>query len=700
MTSAPTSAFFQLSERMRHGLVHRLGWRSLRPVQEVSFPPILAGENVLVLAPTAGGKTEAAVLPVLDRLGTGLGALFLSPLRALLNNQEPRLKELASLVGLEVFKWHGDVSAHLKKRVQAQLLMITPESLEVILTSGRGDMLANLSCVIVDEIHAFAGDDRGDHLLCLLERLRAYTPHDFQRIGLSATVGNPETLCEWLQGSSQRSRRVVSPAREPGRRLVEIHPHEEFQDPIRTAARLARGKKSLFFAESRGKVERVRGQLQELGVQALVHHSSLSREVREATELAFRSSSNCAIVCTRTLELGLDVGDLDLVLQLDAPTTVSGFLQRLGRTGRRDGARGHMAFCTDDRWSFLRAISLISLAARGAVEPVRPSRFSPHLFVHQVLTRVLEHRGLSRSALLATEGYCFADLTEPQRERILDHLLEKDILARADGRLVVGRQGEREFGRGYFRELYSVFEAPRELAVETPDGRRIGAVECWFAQVSGDKPFCFLLAGRAWRAVGCLWDRSVLLVEPAGQGAIPSWSGDLLLLQRDLCREMRSHLVEEAPVGFLSDLAQALLDRLRSEWRPLLSHAPVILERRGEKATLFTYAGGRINNVVGRLYTYRTGLEARADNLRVRLELPTDEIWSRPMERVLEELGTPLSGETLQALVKSIPRARASKFQPFLPPDLEAAFVAGRLLDLEGAMRLAAEDLGVVTWDV
>ncbi len=683
---------------MRHGLVHRLGWRSLRPVQECSIPAILQGDNVLVLAPTAGGKTESAMLPVLDQLGSGLGALFLSPLRALLNNQEPRLIELAGLVGRSVFKWHGDVSAHAKKKFEAQVLMITPESLEVILSSGRGAMFSQLQTVVIDEIHAFAGDDRGDHLICLLERLRAYTPHDFQRIGLSATVGNPETLCEWLQGSSQRPRRVISPPKEPGRRLIEIHPHEEFQDPIRTAARLARGKKSLFFAESRGKVERVRGQLEELGVQALVHHSSLSKEIREATETAFRSGTNCSIVCTRTLELGLDVGDLDIVLQLDAPTTVSSFLQRLGRTGRRDGARGHMAFCTDDRWSFLRAVSLVSLASRSIVEPIKPSSRSPHLYVHQVLTRVLEEKGVPRHQALQMRAYCFNDLNAIDRGRILDHLVETEILAQADGRLLIGKKGEKEFGAGYFRELYSVFEAPRELTVETLEGKRIGAVECWFAQVTGDKPFCFLLAGRAWRAVRCCWSRNVLMVEPAGSGAVPNWSGEMLLLNRELCREMRAHLISPDPVPYLTDVAQKVLANLRASWAPLLQHAPVILERRDEQATLTTFAGGRINNVVARLYTLRTGLETKSDNLRIKFEMPTDKVWSEPMERVLEELATPLGSDTIAQIVASFPRARYSKFQPHLPPDLEARFVASRLLDLEGAIELASEDLAVLTY--
>ncbi|MEW6282207.1 MAG: DEAD/DEAH box helicase, partial [Candidatus Eremiobacterota bacterium] len=350
-----------LSERLQEGLARRLGWRSLRPVQELALAEVLAGRNTVILAPTAGGKTEAALLPVLEGLMRGqarpVGALFLSPLRALLNNQEPRVELLASLAGLTSFKWHGDVRASAKKRFRsepAHLLLITPESLEGILSNPRSraaDLFQGLRYAVIDEIHAFVGDDRGDHLAALLERLTEFSP-DFQRIGLSATVGNPEVLLEWLQGSSRREGVVVRPSREPSTRVVEILPLGADQDPGRVAGLLARGQKSLFFADSRKRAEYLKTRMDEAGIRTFVHHASLSREVREEGEQAFREGSNCSIVCTSTMELGLDVGDLDLVLQLGAPSTVSSFLQRFGRTGRRAGTRGRMAFLTDLEWEF------------------------------------------------------------------------------------------------------------------------------------------------------------------------------------------------------------------------------------------------------------------------------------------------------------------------------------------------------------
>ncbi|MHB2020119.1 MAG: DEAD/DEAH box helicase, partial [Candidatus Xenobia bacterium] len=182
---------------MRHGIVHTLGWRELRPVQEAAINTVLEGCNAVILAPTAGGKTEAAALPVFDQVRQpGLAVLYLSPLRALLNNQEDRLHRLASLVGLRVFKWHGDVGAGEKRRFgrdPGEVLMVTPESLEGLLVAGNGPLFAGLRFCIIDEVHAFAGDDRGAHMMALIERLTQYASADFQRLGLSATVGHPET---------------------------------------------------------------------------------------------------------------------------------------------------------------------------------------------------------------------------------------------------------------------------------------------------------------------------------------------------------------------------------------------------------------------------------------------------------------------------------------------------------------------------
>ncbi|MCK5196952.1 MAG: DEAD/DEAH box helicase [Spirochaetales bacterium] len=215
--------FARFDPLLQEKIVHRLGWNSLRPVQELAAEAILDGNNCIILAPTAGGKTEASIFPVLSgclsNQELGMRVLYICPTKALLNNQEQRLDEYASMLGLEAFKWHGDVTASQKKRYLSEpgeLLLTTPESLEVMLVSGNvptAKLFKHLKYVIIDEVHAIAACDRGNHLISVLERIRAYCKYDFQRIGLSATVGNPEQILEWLQGSSGNLQKIIDPLR-------------------------------------------------------------------------------------------------------------------------------------------------------------------------------------------------------------------------------------------------------------------------------------------------------------------------------------------------------------------------------------------------------------------------------------------------------------------------------------------------------
>ena len=239
-----SNEYATLHDSLREAISRGLGWASLRPVQELTIAAVRRGSNVVVLAPTAGGKTEAAVIPVLDATLTmpqerGPSVLYVCPLRALLNNLEDRIRHLYGLVGLSVFKWHGDVDDRKKRSFvadPADMLMTTPESIEAMLVSARTDtraLFANVRFVIIDEVHAFAADDRGAHLASVLERVQACSSHDIQRIALSATIGNPELLLDWLAGSSQRHRELVSPPRMPSPkvlRIVSVPPGDGFAE--------------------------------------------------------------------------------------------------------------------------------------------------------------------------------------------------------------------------------------------------------------------------------------------------------------------------------------------------------------------------------------------------------------------------------------------------------------------------------------
>ena len=306
----------------------------------------------------------------------GTSVIYVSPIKALLNNQEERLRVLSSFIYGEVFKWHGDVGSYEKVKSfknPPNVLMITPESLEVILMNkkiDKEDFFRNIRFVVIDEIHSFAGGERGVHLTALIERIQYFSQYDIQRIGLSATVGNPRVIGKWMNGSSKRELIIIDPPREDNKKLIEIkllHKHEDFGEEV---CRRIYGKKALFFTNSRSAVEGLKKSIEDWGIETFVHHSSIDKRFREIAEEKFIIGTNTCIIATSTLELGIDIGDLDIVLQLDSPNTVSSFLQRMGRTGRRKDTVAHYVFFPTKASKFILAIAILNLAIRKWVEGV------------------------------------------------------------------------------------------------------------------------------------------------------------------------------------------------------------------------------------------------------------------------------------------------------------------------------------------
>lgn len=294
------SVFARFAPRLQQNIVARLGWSSLRPVQEEAGEALLAGYNAVILAPTAGGKTEAAIFPALSQMieepPLGVGAVYIAPIKALLNNQADRLGLYTEMVGLGRFVWHGDTTDNLRRKFlkePTELLMTTPESLEVMLVSTRVDeykLFSDLRMIIVDEVHALAGTDRGAHLMSVMERLARITKHDVQRVGLSATVGNPADILAWLKGTSQRAGRVVDPPKQPTRRQLLVVHRPDLALLARDAARMAKGQKSLFFCQSRATTEAVAEYVRRAGTTVFVHHSAVAREERALAEERFHLS--------------------------------------------------------------------------------------------------------------------------------------------------------------------------------------------------------------------------------------------------------------------------------------------------------------------------------------------------------------------------------------------------------------------------
>lgn len=356
-------------------------------------------------------------------------------------------------------------------------MLTTPESLEAMLVSINVDhqrLFAQVRAVAVDEVHAFAADDRGWHLLAVLERLTRITGRPIQRIGMSASVGNPQDLLTWLQGSDAGTRpgSVVAPDLVPLPMSAPSTPPPgdtefDYVGSIESAATvitaLHRGEKRLVFCDSRRQVEQPGEALRARGVTVLLSHASLSANERRRSELAFAEARDCVIVATSTLELGIDVGDLDRVIQIEAPATVASFLQRLGRTGRRTGTLRNCLLLATSEDAFLRVAGLLLLWGRNWVEPVIPPPEPQHLVAQRLLALCLhENKVGDRLWAQAWNGLASFDQSAAP---LVGYLLEEGFIDSEGGMLFIGPQAEKRFGCRHFMELTASFTAPPQFMV-------------------------------------------------------------------------------------------------------------------------------------------------------------------------------------------------------------------------------------------
>lgn len=693
------SAFDRLSPALRYHIVNTWGFRGLRPVQEIATGPLLDGCNAVVLAPTAGGKTESAFFPMLSAMDVEdwqpISVLYLSPIRALLNNLEERVQRYASALGRRAFVWHGDTGASARKRFlenPTDILLTTPESLEAMMMSPKlpvHRLFAGLRSVIIDEVHAFAGDDRGAHLAALLERLITYCGRDLQRIGLSATVGNPHEILQWLTGTSARDGIVIDPPKE--RREPEIV--LDYVGNLANAAKVIRvlhpGQKRLVFADSRRVVEEVARDLRGLGVETYLAHGSLSVSERRDAERAFAEGRDCVIVATSALELGIDVGDLDRVIQIDSPTSVASFLQRMGRTGRRGGNPNYTFLCTKESRT-LEAAGLLSLVRSGFVEPVKPRKRAAHILAHQLMALGIQFGGIGKSDwhTWVAGATPFAGIEEPDRNELVAYMLSKGILADHGGKLWLGPEGEKRYGRRNFGELYAVFSSPRMMDVRWGP-REIGTVDANFLESLMQEPgrAAFTLAGQPWQVLGIDWAAGVCAVTPAQDGRSARWSGRPGYLGYDYCQAMRSVLVREEADPAWSNRARSVLHRLRGE-HSFLKDEPSPMISEGDEITWWTFAGGKANGLLARMIETELGGKCTVRNVSITCKEEAGKskvVLVDFIRRLAAEERPDWSDACRHA--EGAARGRVSKFEPCLPERLLQELLAEMVVDVEGARK-------------
>lgn len=681
-----------------HHIVNTLGWPDLRPLQRSAIAPLMDGEDAVLLAPTAGGKTEAACFPILSAMTggrwTGVSVLYLCPLKALLNNLAPRIDSYAQWVGRRAALWHGDVPESQRRRIRADppdILLTTPESLEAMLIGVKTDhahLLGQVRAVIVDEVHAFAGDDRGWHLLAVLERLERVTGHPIQRIGLSATVGNPDHLLSWLQGAGtgKRDGRVVAPevaASSPSGE-VELDYVGSLENAAKLIATLHRGEKRLVFCDSRRQVEQLGAALRARGVTVFLSHASLAMEERTRSEQAFAEARDCVIVATSTLELGIDVGDLDRVIQIDSPRAVASFLQRIGRTGRRAGSTRNCLFLATRKEALLQAAGLLLLWGRGWVEPVIPPPEPRHLVAQQLLAVTLQQ--LKIGDQIWPEEWNGLPPFDRSATPILRHLVTEGLLSEDGGLLFIGPEAERRFGRRHFIELTASFTAAPQFTVLA--GRQeIGQADTSVLTEQRDGPRLLLLSGRSWRVNFIDWTRKRVFVEPADRGGVAKWTANGISgLSFALTCAMREVLLGADPPVSLTRRAQTCLAEWREEEAPGVVHpGGTLITRVGDDVRWWTWAGYRANATLAATLPAVADPVQRPTDFSVRLR---EDLTPTSWQDALEGVG---AGQIL--VLPDVDRRAVNglKFAAVLPERLAVATVAARLADFDGARAVLKE---------
>ena len=596
--------------------IYRNNWENLRAIQVAAADAIFnTDENLLLTASTASGKTEAAFFPIITLFSenppASVGAIYIGPLKALINDQFSRLNDLCAEADIPVWHWHGDVAQSHKAKLMKHpsgILQITPESLEAMLLHKHAAiprLFGDLRFVVIDEVHSLLRGDRGGQTLCLIERLSRLAGVNPRRIGLSATIGDPEGTGEFLSLGTGR-KTIIPKIEAKGSRWrlsmehfyvkdvqaaedrTDIEALSVLEEKTDEAPKNAdpglgyifehtRGKKCLVFVNSREECETVTTTLRhycELNHERdrfLIHHGNLSASYRETAEQIMKDDSQyMTTVTTATLELGIDIGRLERAFQIDAPWTVSSFLQRMGRTGRRESPPEMWFVMREDEpearamlpatipWKLLQGIALVQLYLEERwVEPPRLDRLPYSLLYHQTMSTLASCGELSPRALAdrVLPLHYFHRISQEDFKLLLRHLLQTDHIQRTEqGGLIVGLAGERVVNSFKF---YGVFQENEEYTVRS-ESQELGTVV--LPPPVGEK---LAIAGHVWVVLDVDHKRHLVYCEQV-KGSIPAYfglcPGDL---HTKILARMRQVLLEQRPYPYLMKNAVARLEQAR-----------------------------------------------------------------------------------------------------------------------------------------
>jgi ATP-dependent Lhr-like helicase len=701
------NAFQTFSPPLLAALKER-GFESPTDPQEKLVPIVMAGKNALLMAPTGTGKTEAALLPILDAMiregesrEKGTKLLYITPLRALNRDMLDRMQWWCKRFDIRLGVRHGDSSQAERTNLSfapPDILITTPETLQILLVGRRiRQNLAKLRWVVVDEVHELSEDKRGSQLSVGLERLRDAAEKEFQTVGLSATVGSPERVAQFLVGSGREcevvrvpvekslSLKVVAPrATAEDRILAEsIYSYPEVAARLRTIRELVEKYRSvLIFTNTRTEAEALssRFRVWDPDFPVGVHHSSLSKATREAVERSLKEGKLLGVICTSSLELGIDIGFLEYVVQYNSPRQVTRLIQRVGRSGHRVGEVSNGLVITQDSDDILEAAVLCRKSVMGELEPLEPV-FSPYdVAIHQVAGLLIEQSSWNFDDILSLlkRSYAYSGLEPERLKKVLTYMRERyprlAFYSESDGKVFRARDVKPLFSY-YFDNLSMIPDEKQYLVIEGDNF--VGTLDEAFVSEYGEVGVKFVEAGRCWKIDQIYGNKVYVKAEDDPTGAVPNWVGDEIPVPREVAGEVgaiRRRYAESIEEGseerFLDELCRtypvprdAMQDALKEVAEqhaaklPVPSERLITVEKWDRYLVIQAAFGHRVNRllarVIGHMVSERIGqsVAVHQDPYRIVIEA---EVSPQSVISVMEELhGLDLRAATEKAVVRS-----------------------------------------------
>lgn len=700
-------SFDLLSEPIRK-FIRDKGWEQLRPIQNAAISKILSSdENFILASRTASGKTEAAFLPILSKVNfndSGVQVLYISPLIALINDQFYRVEELCKNLDVTVTKWHGEANKTLKDRLIKQptgIVLITPESLEAMFVNkpfNVKQLYSNLKYVVIDEIHSFIGTDRGTQLKSILSRLQRVNSNSFSIVGLSATIGDYNEAKRFT-GDELKTKVLLDRTAKEINALFRFFKNENEELPLELLKDLyieTKDNKVLIFPNSRGRAEEVAVKLKKISDRVkghpnyFSHHSSVDREVREYVEYFAKNNKrhNFCISCTSTLELGIDIGSVDEVVQIDATHSIASLIQRVGRSGRKDGESSNLFLYATTQWTLLQSIACWLLYKEGFIEPPEKNEKPYDILVHQALSITKGHSGILLIELIKQlkENSAFNLIEQSEIEEILQHLIEIDFLEKLQHEVIIGVDGEKVVNS---REFYSVFKTEENFKVVNA-GNTIGEIP-FSPQIIEDENI--LLSAKIWKIKFVDHKAKKIEVIPAKDGKKPMFFGGGAVVHQKIREKMFEVLYSKTEYDFLDEPSFDEIEMMRKDFavfdiKDLQSERPLLTTEK--HLQLFTFTGTRINRTIQLLLNI-AGIKNTLDDSSSSfdIEVPKQELISKwnylsfPLTDIDTHISTVL--ETNPTLLDF------SKWGIYLPKSYQIKLVKNKYFDIEYTKELLSK---------